>query len=288
MVKQLTVISGKGGTGKTTIAASFAALAENAVIADCDVDAADMHLILHPDIFEIHDFYGLKIANINRNMCNGCGICATSCRFGAIGRDCIIDVYKCEGCSVCEYVCPESAIRMVEKKAGEYYCSYTRFGPMVHAKLGIGEEASGKLVSNVRRRATELALERGMDMIVIDGPPGTGCTVIAAITGTDLVLVVTEPTISGIHDLERVVQVAQHFRIPVAVCINKCDINKELSQDICNYCENRGLNVVGLLPYDKSPVSAMMDGKTVVEYSGDAFSLQIKAMWSEVSNLLLK
>ncbi|WP_292467173.1 ATP-binding protein [Methanolobus sp.] len=288
MVKQLTVISGKGGTGKTTITSSFAALAENAVIADCDVDAADMHLILHPDIFETNDFYGLKVASINKNMCVDCGKCATSCRFEAINRYNLIDVYKCEGCAVCEYVCPVNAISMVERKSGEYYCSHTRFGTLVHAKLGIGEEASGKLVSEVRRRASELAAEDGSDMILIDGPPGTGCAVIAAITGTDLVLVVTEPTISGIHDLERVIGVTRHFRIPVAVCINKCDINMSLSQKIYDHCKINGISVMGMLPYDRSPVAAMVEGKSVVEYSDNSLSSMIRSLWFEVSARLLK
>ncbi|WMW22103.1 ATP-binding protein [Methanolobus mangrovi] len=288
MVKQLTVISGKGGTGKTTITSSFAALAENVVIADCDVDAADMHLVLHPDTFETNDFYGLKVASINKNMCVGCGNCATSCRFEAIGRYNVIDVYKCEGCAVCEYVCPVNAISMVEKKSGEYYCSHTRFGPLVHAKLGIGEEASGKLVSDVRRRASELASEAGSDMILIDGPPGTGCAVIAAITGTDLVLAVTEPTVSGIHDLERVIGVAQHFRIPVVVCINKYDINVELSHTISAYCKNNGICVVGMLPYNRIPVDAMVEGKSVMEYKENVFSSMIRSMWFEVSGRLLK
>ena len=287
MVKQLTVISGKGGTGKTTITSSFAALAENAVIADCDVDAADMHLILHPDIFESNDFYGLKVASINKNMCIDCGKCVSSCRFEAIDRYNVIDVYKCEGCAVCEYVCPENAINMIEKKAGEYYCSHTRFGTLVHARLGVGEEASGKLVSDVRRRASELAAEAGSDMILIDGPPGTGCAVIAAITGTDLVLVVTEPTMSGVHDLERVVGVAQHFQIPVVVCINKYDINVELSNAISYYCKTNGIRVVGMLPYNRSSIDAMVEGKSAVEYSDNCLSSMIRSMWSEVSGRLL-
>lgn len=287
MVKQLTVISGKGGTGKTTISSSFAALAENAVIADCDVDAADMHLILHPEIVETHDFFGLKVADINKGQCTGCGICSSVCRFDAIGEDLVVDTYKCEGCAVCEYSCPENAISMLDKKAGEYYCSNTRFGPLVHAKLGIGEEASGKLVSCVRQRASELAETAAKDLILIDGPPGTGCSVIAAITGTDLVLVVTEPTRSGIHDLERVIGVAEHFRIPAAVCINKYDINVEISQEISDYCENRGVVIVGKLPYDKSPVGSMILGKTVVEAFDNDFSQKITSMWSELSSKLI-
>lgn len=286
MLKQLTVISGKGGTGKTTITSSFAALAENAIIADCDVDAADMHLILEPETFETTDFYGLKLAQINKELCTECGVCASACRFDAIDEFNLIDAFKCEGCAVCKFVCPENAISMVEKKAGEYYCSNTRFGTLVHAKLGAGEEASGKLVSDVRRRASELALEYGKDTVIIDGPPGTGCSVIAAITGADLVLVVTEPTVSGIHDLERVVQVAQHFRIPVMVCINKCDINVDLSQEISVYCKENGISVAGMLPYDKSPVDAMIDGKSVVECFDNDFSSKVRSLWTEVYSRL--
>jgi len=292
MVKQLTVISGKGGTGKTTISSSFASLAENAVIADCDVDAADMHLILHPEVVETHDFFGLKVADINKDQCTDCGICSSVCRFDAIGRDTtgrypVVDAYKCEGCAVCEYSCPENAIIMLDKKAGEYYCSNTRFGPLVHAKLGIGEEASGKLVSNVRHKALELAETTAKNLIIIDGPPGIGCSVIAAITGTDMVLVVTEPTRSGIHDLERVIGVAEHFRIPAAVCINKYDINVEISQDISDYCENRGIDVVGMLPYDKSPVESMLAGKSVVEAFDNELSGRIRSMWCMLSSELV-
>ncbi|WP_230375695.1 ATP-binding protein [Methanolobus vulcani] len=286
MVKQLTVISGKGGTGKTTFTSSFAALAKNAVIADCDVDAADMHLILQPEISETQDFYGLDVASIDKELCTDCGICVSSCRFDAICSDNVVDTYKCEGCGVCEHVCPEDAVRMIAKKAGEYYCSNTRLGPLVHAKLGVGEEASGKLVSDVRRRASELAEQSGKDLIIVDGPPGTGCAVIAAITGTDQVLVVTEPTKSGVHDLERVVQVARHFRIPVAVCINKCDINDRLSASIAEYCKNNDIPVLGLLPYDNVVIESMVAGRSVVEYSNGEFSEGIRSVWNAVVNLL--
>ena len=283
-MKQLTVISGKGGTGKTTITAAFASLAENAVIADCDVDAADMHLILKPEILDTFEFTGLKVAEIDQSLCIKCGICRDACRFGSISSEIVIDPYECEGCGVCEYVCPEGAIRMVERKAGEAYSSTTRFGPMAHARLGIGEEASGKLVTLVRYNAKKLAERYGKEIIIIDGPPGTGCSVIASITGVDMVLVVTEPTLSGIHDLERVVEVAGYFKIPAVVCINKYDINEENSQRIESYCKDKGIEVVGKLPYDDIPTKAMMEEKTVTEYSDGEFSSGVKSLWENVKD----
>ncbi|MBN2488952.1 MAG: 4Fe-4S binding protein [Methanosarcinaceae archaeon] len=287
-MKQLTVISGKGGTGKTTITAAFASLAENAVIADCDVDAADMHLILKPEILETMEFTGLKVAEIDESLCIKCGICRDACRFGSISCEITIDPYGCEGCGVCEYVCPEGAIRMVERKAGEAYNSTTRFGPMAHARLGMGEEASGKLVSVVRENAKKLAERYGKDLIIIDGPPGTGCSVIASITGVDMVLVVTEPSLSGIHDLERVVDVAGYFKIPAAVCINKYDINEENSQRIESYCRDNGIEVVGKLPYDDTPTKAMIEEKTVIEYSDGEFASMVRSLWENVKDGLLQ
>jgi MinD superfamily P-loop ATPase len=283
-MKQLTIISGKGGTGKTTIAAAFASLAENAVIADCDVDAADMHLILKPEILETMEFTGLKVAEIDESLCIKCGICRDACRFDSISSEIVIDPYECEGCGVCEYVCPEGAIRMVERKAGEAYSSMTRFGPMAHARLGIGEEASGKLVTIVRDNARKLAERYGKDLIIIDGPPGTACSVIASITGVDMVLVVTEPSLSGIHDLERVVDVAGYFDIPAVVCINKYDINEENSQFIESYCKDSGIGVVGKLPYDDAPTKAMMEEKTVTEYSDGEFAGRVKSLWENVKD----
>jgi MinD superfamily P-loop ATPase len=284
MVKQITIISGKGGTGKTTICAAFASLANDAVIADCDVDAADMHLILRPEILQTSDFYGLKVANINANLCTKCGECLDACRFGAISHDIVVDTYSCEGCGVCEYVCSQNAISLIDKKAGECFNSMTRFGPMSHAKLGIGEEASGKLVSAVRKNAQELAMEYGKDLIIIDGPPGIGCSVIAAITGVDLVVIVTEPTVSGIHDLERVLGLAEHFRIPAVVCINKYDINEENTQAIQGFCGAVGVDVLAQIPYHRSPVAAMLNAKTVVEFSDDAFSSIIRSLWDKIIN----
>jgi MinD superfamily P-loop ATPase len=281
-MKQLTVISGKGGTGKTSLTACFAALAKNAVLADCDVDASDLHLILKPEIRETQEFTGLKIATIDAELCTKCMKCYESCRFGAIDEDIIIDTARCEGCGVCAFVCPEHAVELVDRKSGEAFISDTRFGPMAHAKLNIAEEASGKLVTIVRANAQKLAKKHNRDLIIIDGPPGIGCPVIAAITNVDLVLVVTEPTLSGIYDLERILGVAKHFGIPAVVCINKYDINEENTKKIEDQCRDEGLEVVGKLPYDDVVTKAMIAEKSVVEYSDDDFSKLIKDIWAKL------
>ena len=223
-MKQLTIISGKGGTGKTTLTAAFASLAKDAVFADCDVDAADLHLILNPEIKETIEFSGLKIAEKDNEKCTDCGECLKHCRFNAIDEDYNIINQRCEGCGVCEFVCPSEAIQLVDRRSGVAYRSMTRFGPMAHAVLNIAEEASGKLVSLVRNHARLMAHENHKELIIIDGPPGIGCPVISAITGVDVVLIVTEPTLSGIHDMYRILGVTKHFNIPAILCINKEDI----------------------------------------------------------------
>jgi len=278
-MKELTVISGKGGTGKTTLAAAFASLAENAVLADCDVDAADLHLILEPKVERTEEFTGLKIAIKDADKCTDCGLCYQHCRFGAISEDNEFLGTGCEGCGVCEFVCPADAVSLIDRTAGETYRSTTRFGPMAHARLYTAEEASGKLVAGVRNIAREMAKETGRELVLIDGPPGIGCPVIAAITGVDLVLVVTEPTISGVHDLKRVLGVAKHFNIPAVVCINKSDINPEMSEEIKEYCREVGIEVVGVLPYDNITTEAMIAGKTVVEYSSAEFCSLVELTW---------
>ena len=285
-MKQITVISGKGGTGKTSITAAFASLAGNAVFADCDVDAADLHLILQPDIKEKMSFHGLKIAIINKEVCTKCKKCYDNCKFIAIDEDINIINGSCEGCGVCEYICPVEAIKMTDRDSGFSYISDTRFGPMAHAMLKTAEEASGKLVTVVRSNAKALAEEKKKDLIVIDGPPGIGCPVISSISGVDLVLIVTEPTLSAIHDLERILGVAQHFKIPAVVCINKYDINLDNTEKIEHYCRSNNIDVVGKLPYDTVVTESMINEKTVVEYSKGDFSDMIIDMWNNIREIL--
>ena len=287
-MKQLTVISGKGGTGKTSITAAFASLVKNAVLADCDVDAADLHLILKPDIKKTTDFHGLKIAKIDKNKCIDCKKCYESCKFDAIDQEINLTRESCEGCSVCEYVCPVDAISMIDRDSGFAYISDTRFGPMSHAMLKTAEEASGKLVTVVRSNAKILAEEKKKDLIIIDGPPGIGCPVIASITGVDMVLIVTEPTLSAIHDLERILDVAKHFDIPPIVCINKYDVNNDNTEKIENYCESNNIDVVGKLPYDTVVTEAMIHEQSVIEFSDGDLSDDIAHMWKKVEEVLLR
>jgi MinD superfamily P-loop ATPase len=265
-MKQVVVISGKGGTGKTVITGAFAALAKNKVMADCDVDAADLHLLLQPNIKERHEFKSGQTAIIDKKICQQCGKCIVACRFNAISQDFVIDPISCEGCAFCSYICPVQAIRMEENISGEWFISETRFGPFVHAKLGIAEENSGKLVSLVRKQAKELAEKNNCDWVIIDGAPGIGCPVIASLSGIDCALVITEPTLSGLHDAIRVIDVAKHFGVAVKLVVNKYDLNTEMSQKIEKYCAKNGIHLIGKIRFDKSVVEAMVEGKTIMEY----------------------
>jgi MinD superfamily P-loop ATPase len=295
-MKELVVISGKGGTGKTSITAAFASLAQNAVLADCDVDAADLHLVLEPHIKQRSDFSGGKRASILTDKCNSCGTCATMCRFDAIhfdgpGNDngektYIIDPISCEGCKVCVEFCPVGAIAFEEVINGQWFLSDTRFGPMVHAKLGIAEENSGKLVTLIRQKAQEIADQQKRDLVVVDGSPGIGCPVIASITGADLVLVVTEPTLSGIHDLKRVVQLTANFGIETLVCINKADINPEMTDRIREDVGKQGLKVAGAIPYHEAFTKAQVMKATLIEYTGGEIAERVKILWREVAYAL--
>ncbi len=284
-MKEVVVLSGKGGTGKTSIAGSFAALAKDAVLVDCDVDAADLHLLLHPAIRKKHEFWSGQIAVIDESQCTQCGLCQELCRFKAI-KDFKVDRTSCEGCGFCSHICPAGAITMKENIAGYWFISDTRYGPLVHARLGIAQENSGKLVAAVRRQARELAQTQGTKYIISDGPPGIGCPVISSLSGADLALLVTEPTLSGIHDLQRVLAVCRHFNVPALVCINKYNINEENSQQIETYIRAQGSHVVARIPFDKVFTDAIVAGLPVVEYSRNGVSRQIEALWRKVSKLL--
>ena len=288
VLKQITVISGKGGTGKTTLVGSFAALAENKVIADCDVDAPDLHLLLHPEIIKKEEFKGLKVAVMDKTKCVECGSCEEACRFNAISvsdnaSGYAVNPARCEGCGACVFVCEQEAITLKERVSGYAFISKTNYGTMAHAELNIAEEASGKLVTAVRNRAQQVAEEEGCELILIDGAPGIGCPVIASLIGVDLALIVTEPTMSGLHDLERILDVTGHFGIASIVCINKYDINEENSKRITEFCRQRGIEVVGNIPYDPVATEAMVAGMPVVEFSGGVVSNAIKDVWEGIN-----
>ena len=281
-MKEVVVLSGKGGTGKTSIAASFAALAESKVLVDCDVDAADLYLLLKPQIKQENEFWSGQVAFIDKEKCTECGLCQEVCRFGAI-EDYLVDGVSCEGCGLCSRVCPVDAVTMQPCMAGHWFISDTRYGTLVHARLGIAEENSGKLVALVRNNAKLIAEKQNLDYIISDGPPGIGCPVIASLSGASLALLVTEPTLSGIHDLERVIVVCCHFGIPTLVCINKYDINEENSRRIENYCYKEGIKVAAKIPFDNVVTQAIVSGIPVVEYSSNKVTQQIKELWQVVS-----
>ena len=295
-MKEIVVISGKGGTGKTSIVASFAALAEGTVLADCDVDAADLHLLLQPDIKQSHDFSGGKVASVITEKCIGCGKCEEVCNFDAaifngpandvVGITYTIDSIASEGCGVCVQFCPVDAIEFKDAINGKWFVSDTRFGPMLHAKLGIAEENSGKLVSLIRKEAKRIAAEQSKDLIIVDGSPGIGCPVIASISGADLVLAVTEPTIAAQHDLDRVAELTEHFKIPTVVCINKYDINVRIAKAIEKEALERNLKVVGKIAYDIAVTEAQIAAKSIIEYSSNGLKEQIVSLWESVLDML--
>jgi MinD superfamily P-loop ATPase len=287
-MKEIAIISGKGGTGKTVITASIAALAKNKVMGDCDVDASNLYLLLHPVIKEKHDFYAGLIPSVDLKKCTNCGRCQEICRFNAIKTikdQTVIDLVSCEGCGLCALVCPVQAIQMKENLCGEWYISETKYGPLVYARLGIAEENSGKLVTLVRQNAQAIAKKNNSELIIVDGPPGIGCPLIATLSGANLAVVATEPTLSGIHDLERVVKVAQHFGIKTAVIINKYDINLENSSKIKDWCQKDNIPIIGKIHFDNIITEALVKGVPVVEYCDNAVTKEIKDIWQKLEDL---
>jgi len=284
-MKEVVVLSGKGGTGKTSIVASFAALAQSKVLADCDVDAADLYLLLQPQTKQEHEFWSGQTAYIDNEKCNECGLCQEVCRFGAI-QNYAVDPISCEGCGFCSQICPVDAITMSENMSGHWFVSETRYGPLVHARLGIAQENSGRLVALVRQNAKHIAEEENLSYIIVDGPPGIGCAVISSLSGANLALLVTEPTLSGMHDLGRVLELCRHFGIPALACINKYDINEENSRQIESYCANQKVEVVSLIPFDNVVTEALVNGLPVVEFSDGRVKQEIYNLWRKVSERL--
>jgi len=285
-VKQVTILSGKGGTGKTTITGSFAALAEKPVLADCDVDASNLHLILNPKIKETVEFKGLKLAEIDQEKCTRCGLCMQLCRFNAI-HDYVVDPIHCEGCKVCVVNCPAEAINFNERVCGYAYLSDTDYGPMSHARLTPGMENSGKLVTLVRQNAAKLSEDSGRELVLVDGPPGIGCPVIASLSNVDAAVAVVEPTLSGIHDLKRALQLLEHFKIVPSVIVNKYDINMDNTASVRGFCEDQKIPVLGMIPFDENVTKAMVQAKPVVVFSPESSaSLAIRETWNRFATFL--
>jgi MinD superfamily P-loop ATPase len=296
-MKQLVVLSGKGGTGKTTVTAALAHLASqelSVVLADGDVDAANLELVLEPTKLETHDFVSGKRAVIDPDRCTACGICETVCRFDAI-RPPIespfnyayqVEALSCEGCASCFYQCPEDAIRMEEQLAGRWFRSDSWFGPLFHAHLFAGQENSGKLVTLVKQQGRLLASDTGAKLLLVDGPPGIGCPVISASAGADMALLVVEPTVAGVHDLERVLGTTEHFGVPALVAINKADLNTNRSDEVAAFCAENGIEVVGRIPYDTVVTEAMVQGRPVTAYTDGAVSAALRDVWKRVKSRL--
>ncbi|MCL6449064.1 MAG: ATP-binding protein [Armatimonadetes bacterium] len=284
-MKELVIVSGKGGTGKTCVAGSLAALAENKVLADCDVDAANLHLLAAPRKTHREPYFGMPKAAVEKEKCRECGLCEQLCRFGAI-RNFQVDVPACEGCAVCFYACPAGAVKMTDHRAGYLFVSETEYGPLVHARLGIAEGNSGKLVSAVRRRAKEIAEKEGYGLIITDGPPGIGCPVISSLSGADLALAVTEPTAAGVHDLERVLDLVEHFGIKAAVCINKWDLNPENTLAVQSLCARKKIALAGKIPYDPAVIEAVRRNSPVVRNGSGPAARAMKKLWDRLEKLL--
>ena len=285
-MKQIVIISGKGGTGKTVLTASLASLAKDKVMVDCDVDAADLHLLLHPAVRERFEFRSGQSARLDKGKCVECGECIDMCRFDAIGKDFVIDPVSCEGCALCSRICRYGAIAMEENISGEWFISDTRYGPFVHARLGIAEDNSGKLVSMVRQAAKEIAEKEKKSYILIDGPPGIGCPVIAAITDTDLAVVVTEPTLSGIHDMLRIIDTTAHFQVPTRVVINKYDLNPENSEKIVEICASKKIEILGRITFSAKVPRSLVKAVPYVEYAHDEVAEEMISIWHKMESII--
>jgi MinD superfamily P-loop ATPase len=287
------VLSGKGGTGKTVLLASFASLASQPVIADCDVDAPNLHLLLEPKVKERGIFTSRKVAAIDGRLCNSCGECMRVCRFDAVtkvGNSSIqkvaIDTGSCEGCGVCMRICPSRAIRLVDQESGEWYISRTRYGPMVHALLAPGGENSGKLVALVKQKAKVIALRSESRIILVDGPPGISCPVISSLAGADLLVLVTEPTVSGLSDFRRIADLCAHTKSNSALVVNRWDINQKVTQAIEHEAEMRGIRPLGRIPYDEQVPQSMAASRTMIEAQDGPARSAIMDVWTELERLL--
>ena len=297
-MKQLVVLSGKGGTGKTTVTAALAHLASrevSVVLADADVDAANLELLLSPTRKEQHAFVAGQVAVIDEDLCEACGTCEAVCRFDAVRPPGSpeepafrIDASACEGCAACHYQCPSEAIRLEPRECGQWFRSETRFGPLLHAHLYAGQENSGKLVTLVRQQARDLARRTGRDLVLIDGPPGIGCPVISAMSGADAALLVAEPTVSGVHDLQRALATARHFRVPALLVINKADLNPRLVDTLEEICDVQGVEIVGRIPYDIIVTEAMVHGQPLTVYTNGAMGKILRHVWKNTRNRLLE
>ncbi len=282
-MKELLVLSGKGGTGKTTITAAFASLATNMIMCDADVDAADLHLLMNPAPVEINDFKGGCLAVINPEKCSQCGLCRELCRFSAISDTFEVDAISCEGCGVCVDLCPEQAIDFPQQTCGRWFISDAKYGPMVHARLGIAEENSGRLVALIRKQATELAEKEKKELIITDGPPGVGCPVIASLSGVTVVVIIAEPSVSGFHDMKRVTELAAHFKIPGMLCVNKYDLNIDKTIEIETFAKEKNIEVLGRIPFDSAFTKAMIQGQTIFEYDNSLkICSDIKGIWEKI------
>jgi MinD superfamily P-loop ATPase len=295
-MKQIIILSGKGGTGKTSVTAALAHLAiegeipVQAVLTDADVDAANLELLCAPHVEEQHEFWSGKVAKINPQECNNCGACEEVCRFDAIYEDgdgYRIDPIPCEGCASCMYACPCEAIEMIEQRAGMWFHSHSRYGHLFHAELHPGQENSGKLVTLVKQQARLYAMDNELDLVLVDGPPGIGCPVISAVSGADLVLIVAEPSVAGVHDMQRALQTTDHFGVPAAVCINKADLHEDGTNQIATYCKIQDLPLIGKIPYDTLVTEAMVQGMPVTVYRPESqVSIALESIWKRLLSMV--